>query len=263
VRWVRDETGRLPLRPHFRPDEIDAECERLVASFLRQRQGADASPLSTDDLTVLLEQETDDLDLYADLSAEGADTEGVTDFFPGQRPRVRIAARLSESRRREHRLRTTLAHELGHVRLHDCLWTLDPRSPAPLNPRCRREGIERPAATDWLEWQAGYACGALLMPAGAVSRLVDDLLQRAGRRPPLLASGTLAGTLERRVARTFDVSLPAARTRLFKLGHLTAYAGAPLATRAPLHTGPLWRARPPYRAGPPLQAGAPVRAGGR
>jgi IrrE N-terminal-like domain len=242
VRWVRDETGRLPLRPHFRPDEIDAECERLVGAFLRESRGpggADASPLSTDDLTVLLEQETDDLDLYADLSAEGEDTEGVTDFYPGQRPRVRIYARLSESRRREHRLRTTLAHELGHVRLHDCLWTLDPRSPTPgpLGPRCRREGIERPQATDWLEWQAGYACGALLMPAAAVSCLVDDLLRRAGRRPPLLAGGTLAGTLVRRVARTFDVSLPAARTRLFKLGHLTAYTGAPFRPGAPALAG--------------------------
>ena len=187
----------------------------------------------------------------------------MTDFFPGQRPRVRISARLSESRRREHRLRTTLAHELGHVRLHDCLWTLDPRSPAPLNPRCRREGIERPQATDWLEWQAGYACGALLMPAGAVSRLVDDILQRAGRRPPLLASGTLAGTLQRRVARTFDVSLPAARTRLFKLGHLTAYVGSPLSARTPLHSRPPYRAGAPLQAGAPIQAGAPARYGGR
>ena len=257
MRWVRDETGRLPLRPHFRPDEIDAECERLVGAFLRESRGpgrADASPLGTDDLTVLLEQVTDDLDLYADLSADGQDTEGVTDFFPGQRPRVRIAARLSESRRREHRLRTTLAHELGHVRLHDCLWTLDPRAPAPLNPRCRREGIESPPATDWLEWQAGYACGALLMPAGTVSRLVDDLLQRTGRRPPLLASGTLAGTLVRRVARTFDVSLPAARTRLFKLGHLTAYTGAPA---APLHL------RTPFRTGAPVRIGARRQYGGR
>ena len=75
------------------------------------------------------------------------------------------------------------------------------------------------------------------MPAGTVSRLVDDLLQRTGRRPPLLASGTLAGTLVRRVARTFDVSLPAARTRLFKLGHLTSYSGAPLHLRAPFRTG--------------------------
>jgi hypothetical protein len=241
VRWVRDETGRLPLRPHFRPDEIDAECERLVSAFLREgvqgQRGLDAFPLRTDDLTVLLEQETDDLDLYADLSAEGQDTEGVTDFYPGQRPRVRISARLSESRRREHRLRTTLAHELGHVRLHDCLWTLDPRSPVPLNARCHREGIEHPQATDWLEWQAGYACGALLMPAGAVSRLVDDLLQRGGRRPPLLAGGTLAGTLVRRVARTFDVSLPAARTRLFKLGYLTAYTGSPFRPGAPALAG--------------------------
>jgi hypothetical protein len=227
VRWVRDETGRVPLRPHFRPDEIDRECEAMVADFLRRRRGAVAYPLSTDDLTVLVEQETADLDLYADLSAEGPDTEGVTDFFPGQRPRVRIAVALSEGPRREHRLRTTLAHELGHVRLHDCLWTLDTPAPAALNPRCRRATIERPDGADWLEWQAGYACGAVLMPAGAVARVVGAQPDATGRRAPLHAGGTMAGVLVRRVSRTFDVSQVAARVRLLKLGYLAPYSGRP------------------------------------
>ena len=88
------------------------------------------------------------------------------------------------------------------------------------------------------------------MPAGTVSRLVDDLLQRTGRRPPLLASGTLAGTLVRRVARSFDVSLLAARTRLFKLGHLTAYTGSPL------HFAP-------FRTGAPARTGARLQYGRR
>jgi len=103
MRWVRDTTGRFPRRPHYEQHELDAACDELV--------GARAEPkLSTDALMVLIERHAADLDLYADLSAEGADVEAVTDFVPGERPRVRISARLSESPRREHRLRTTLAH---------------------------------------------------------------------------------------------------------------------------------------------------------
>ena len=141
---------------------------------------------------------------------------------------MRIARTLSESAQREHRLRTTLAHELGHVRLHACLWTLDAPPGASLRapgaagsgPRCRRPGIEHPAQADWLEWQAGYAGGALLMPAGAVSGVVASLLAPAGLPYPVHAAGTMAGTLVRRVARTFDVSRPAAEMRLLKLGYL-------------------------------------------
>jgi hypothetical protein len=224
VRWIRDRTGRLALRPHFEPGEIDRECEALLRSGLSRHRGAPVYPITTDDLTVLVEAAADDLDLYADLSAYGPDAEGVTDFFPGRRPRVRIAGALSASPRRDHRLRTTLAHELGHVHLHACLWALDApagagRAPGS-GPRCRRPGIERPPESDWLEWQAGYAGGALLMPAGAVAEMVAALLAPAGLSAPLHAAGTMAGTLVRRVARAFDVSQPAAEMRLLKLGVL-------------------------------------------
>jgi hypothetical protein len=231
VRWIPDETGRIPVRPHFQPAEIDRECEALVARFLRERHGVVRFPLTTDDLTVLVERETADLDLYADLEDETHDTEGVTEFVPGERPSVRIARALSEDPRRTHRLRTTLAHELGHVLLHGCLWTLDAPpaagrgAPVGINPRCRRATIERPDGGDWLEWQAGYASGAVLMPAGAVARLVAQVHGEA--RSPVVAGGTLAGRLERRLARDFDVSLPAARLRLLKLGHV-AWPLAPL-----------------------------------
>ena len=248
MRWVRDETGRLPLRPHFRPDEIDAECERLVGAFRREGRGpggADASPLSTDDLTVLLEQVTDDLDLYADLSAEGQDTEGVTDFFPGQRPRVRIAVRLSESRRREHRLRTTLAHELGHVRLHDCLWTLDPRAPAPLNPRCRREGIEQPAG-DGLAGVAGRL--RLRGPADAGrNRLPPCGRPPAAHRPAPPAAGQRHAGGDPGAPRGAGVRrLPPRRP------HPAVQAGAPHRL-----------CRVPRSISAPVPPGAPARTGAR
>src|SRR4030088_1129093 len=114
MRWVRDVTGRFPKRPHFETAELDRACEDLLGDLRQVRPGADLR-VSTDDLTVLIERRAADLDLYADLTAEGADVEAVTDFCPNTRPRVRVSRRLSEDPRRQYRLRTTLAHELAHV----------------------------------------------------------------------------------------------------------------------------------------------------
>src|ERR1700681_3122034 len=44
--------------------------------------------------------------------------EGITDFFPGKRPKVRIARHLVEDERMANRLRTTLTHELGQLKFH-------------------------------------------------------------------------------------------------------------------------------------------------
>jgi len=205
MRWVRDLTGRFPRRPHYEQHELDSACDELVGT----RQ---APRLSTDALMVLIERHAADLDLYADLSAEGADVEAVTDFVPGQRPRVRISEKLSSSTRREHRLRTTLAHELAHVVFHNFIWwfdqgTLDIERAKALSPRCHRRTL---GTADWMEWQANYAAGALLMPASAI---VHDehvwVRSFEGRR-----------RIER-VHTTFDVSMEAARVRLQQLGQLS------------------------------------------
>ncbi len=80
-------------------------------------------PIPTDVITKLIERNTQYLDLYADLSKEeGSNVEGVTDFYPGDKPIVRIAKALSEGINRGHRLRTTLTHEYGHVKFHDYLY---------------------------------------------------------------------------------------------------------------------------------------------
>lgn len=118
MKWVKDKTGRFPQRPHYLPEELDEECEHTVLTFLRDRHGRVSFPIATDDLTVLIEGAVDDFDLYADLSQENGDIEGVTDFFPGKRPKVRISRRLSEAPNLENRLRTTLTHEYAHVRFH-------------------------------------------------------------------------------------------------------------------------------------------------
>ncbi len=62
--------------------------------------------------------------------------------------------------------------------IRDNLWDLEPPGPDLLksNPNasmqiCYRDNILDPAQTDWMEWQAGYVCGALLMPASQVREL--------------------------------------------------------------------------------------------
>ncbi len=96
MKWVPDRTGRFAQRPHYEPVEINLECERTIADFLRRRRGAVSFPISSDDLIVLLEEEASDVDIYADLSADGSDVEGVTYFRPEGKPEVRISRRLAE-----------------------------------------------------------------------------------------------------------------------------------------------------------------------
>src|ERR1700733_445894 len=126
MKWVPDKTGRFAQRPHYLPEELDAECEQVVRTFLQQKYGRIDFPIRTDDLTVLIEQKAD-LDSYADLSGEEGEVEGVTEFTPGQRPTVRISTALAVPYL-ENRLRTTLTHEWGHVHLHRTMYDVETRS---------------------------------------------------------------------------------------------------------------------------------------
>jgi hypothetical protein len=193
MKWVPDRSGRFPERPHYAPNELDAECERLMIEFLLARHGRAEFPIATDDLTVLIESAVADLDMYADLSAEHREVEGLTEFRPGLKPRVRISAALACAPRLENRFRTTLTHEFGHVHFHRFLFDLpswrDLLFPVPDRPQmntCKRETIVGAKPNDWMEWQAGYACGALLMPGGALRRAVQAF--SAGRGGDLSAS---------------------------------------------------------------------------
>ena len=225
MKWVRDVSGRLPERPHYEPGELDRECEALVADFLRRKYGRTQYPLTTDDLTVLLEEHTSDLDLYADVGAEGPGVEGVTEFAEKGKPRVRIGAALSASPSKANRLRTTLAHELGHVRFHTFLWS----NGGLRGVKCVRDSIARPRQGDWLEWQAGYAGGAILMPAGVLATAVQTTL--GGRPTPVFFRSETARRVTRVVARSFDVSMQAAQTRLLQTNYLTREVPAAIRTR--------------------------------
>ena len=121
MKWVVDTSGRFDWRPYYEKEELDVECERIISTYLENKSGKVRYPIPTDDLAVIVEQDSSDLDLYADLSREGDDVEGLTDFFPHKKPVVRISRHLADPGQ-EKRLRTTLAHEFGHIRFHKFLW---------------------------------------------------------------------------------------------------------------------------------------------
>jgi hypothetical protein len=227
MKWVPDKTGRFPRRPHYLPEELDAECEQIVSTFLRQKYGRIDFPIKTDDLTVLIEQKAD-LDSYADLSGEGGEVEGVTEFTPGQRPTVRIANALSVPNL-ENRLRTTLTHEYGHVHFHQFMFDVEtrPRSlfgddAEPVANKCKRDNIVGASETNWMEWQAGYVCGAILIPASALIDTVQAFRRANGLPLSNLALNSEAGrNLIETVAASFQTSKDAARVRLLKKRMLT------------------------------------------
>ena len=232
MKWVRDTTRRFERRPFFDQQEIDLQCEDIVTWFMQSRGGAVSYPMSTDDLTVMIEQDVSDLDLYANLSDEGRGVEGVSEFHRGRKPSVRIANYLSQQPSRKNRLRSTLAHEYGHVVFHTFLWKMDGgvkrtnarRRLPPRSPRCRRARIVVAPLSDWMEWQAGYAGGALLMPITRLTGLVTDSLREWGLIRRVRASSDHHKELVRRIAEAFAVSEDAAKTRLNKLGYVAPAA---------------------------------------
>jgi len=227
MKWVPDRTGRFAQRPHYAPEELDAECERVIAGFLRKKYGKVEYPVKTDDLTLLIEENAN-LDSYADLTGEGDDVEGVTEFVTGRRPLVKISERLSAPNL-ENRLRTTLSHEYGHVHFHRFMFegidlekpSLFAKEPSHGANKCHRDTMISAPERDWMEWQAGYVCGALLMPVSALVETVRAFREEEGALyDPLVLNSGLGTKLVERVASSFHTSRDAARVRLLKRGIL-------------------------------------------
>jgi hypothetical protein len=199
---------------------MESECEQAVLDFLIEARGEVAYPLSTDDLTLIVERYAD-LDLYADLRVEGEDVQGLTSFASGRRPSVRVDERLSTNPRRGNRLRTTLAHEFGHVRLHNILFQEEAKA-VPLfgkfltgEQKCRRDAIARPSRSDWLEFQAGYVSTALLAPK---RRVVEVIARSNPEQAPLVGGNGVTERVVQAISSAFEISEEAARVRLRAVG---------------------------------------------
>jgi Zn-dependent peptidase ImmA (M78 family) len=174
----------------------------------------------------MLEKRSESLDLYADLGH--ADTWGETLFVAGKKPKLKIAKRLSENERFENPLRTTITHEFSHIHLHGFLFEIKTSEEnlftfqASMHGKpsvCRRTQIQSPAIYDWLEWQAAYASGALLMPKRSVQNVVHGFRSRLQIEIDAIDIGTPEGSqLVEQMSNCFKVSREAAEVRLAKLG---------------------------------------------
>ena len=221
MKLLRDPLGRPIPRIYFKIDELDRECEQIVTNFMDRHSDGFSLPLPTDDIIRMIEMEADDLDMFADLPEE---LDGYTDFFFERKPRVRIAKRLSDPRY-ENRLRMTLGHEFGHVRFHAPLWrdgrVERDRRPAEPCWTCNRDTIVAPPENDWMEWQAAYIGGALLMPRGPVRLLAREIGVHEATKTAADADSDSGQAAIVRVTKGCQVSQQAARVRLTKLGLLS------------------------------------------
>lgn len=87
---------------------------------------------------------------------------------------------------------------------------------------CRREAVEdNGPRSDRIEWQAGYICGALLMPKRRIDLLVGRFQSTHFGSPVLVAGSADVEELVERVTIGFRVSRLAARVRLGRLGVIT------------------------------------------
>ncbi len=187
MRMIRDPKGRFPSAPHYTNDELDRECERLVAALLRKRHGEVRPRITTDELSPSIELNGASLDsICRPHSPYGDDVEGVTVFHPDREPEVassRTGWRTIPAARtvcaRPWLTSSAMCISIGTCGLEFLHGQLFDRSSTENKAICKRDTIIQAANYDWMEWQAGYVSGAILMPATAIRRLVSDYCRRA------------------------------------------------------------------------------------
>ena len=219
MKMIPDRTGRFRERPYYELSELEERSEQAITAFLRERYGFDRIPVPTEAFTMLIERDAADLDMSATLSDHEHDVFGITYFLRGKKPHVRILRELWEQSWRVNRLRTTLAHEYGHVLLHT--WLYD-RPDAPPGPQtCYwRTMLPTAGVMDWMEWQAGYLSGALLMPETFIRQAVNAYFRSRDVNSSVTRDSREAAELAQRVSLIFEVSPEAATVRLSQLGFL-------------------------------------------
>lgn len=144
---------------------------------------------------------------------------GVTFFDPPGKPEVRIARALYEDSKGVHRCRFTLAHEYIHVHVHNPLYQKGAIVRRQEQHCTGDETLALRPRVDWMEWQASYAAGALLMPISRLKLVAEACLGKINVAPVPVESPR-ATDLKQRVSEAFFVSAEAARVRLTQLGYL-------------------------------------------
>ena len=219
MKYLHDPRGRPIKRLYLRTEVLDKRCEGIIREFMNRRSGGFRLPIPTEELERLVEERADFLDAYAELPVG---IYGKTSLFYDRRPQVWIAESIRATAS-DHLARTTLCHEFGHVWLHGPLWREagieKSGAPGPVW-ICNRDALIDAPERDWMEWQAGWVSGGILMPATQLRAWADDLATRDKVKLPFPVMSRQGGKLVYQVAARCDVSQLATRVRLIKLGLL-------------------------------------------
>lgn len=231
MRHIADDSGRFAERPHYAAHELDWMFERIATDLLKEGGAPICFPLSTVKLISLIERAVEQLGEHDSKRFDGA-----TEFLRNGRPRVTVAKKLTRSAKYAAYLRTVLAHEYAHLHLHHHLYELSfgaATIPGSENRfeviGCRRKTMTVAATGNWMEWQASYASGALLMPATYVKQLTAGYLAHEGLDSPVASDSDHGEVLIDLIVKSFLVCRDAARVRLSALKIL----GPPVWTLTP------------------------------
>jgi hypothetical protein len=162
---------------------------------------------------------------------------GRTIFAPDGQVRIEVSRALSDQAESDQiarrRLRTTLAHECGHVACHTCLFIRDTETiPLFETGEATARGVSRPPIMcrpegvghlgyqgEWWEYQANRCMAALLLPKRMVAESARMRLRdggfKSGAECVALGHGEV---LIREISNEYDVSQAAVLFRLQALG---------------------------------------------
>lgn len=230
-----DPLGRFawPI-PWYSPAELDDMFEAHGAGiFAKRHKGSPLYLLTTDDLSVLIEEAGADLDPGFEFGGDETDVFGKT-IFRRNETLVRVSRQVAETPSLTNLYRMTLAHEYGHLVLHRRVY-----EPC-FNDLPEVEEVYRGGATsehpDPLEWQAGRAAAGLLIPKSVLARIAGPNF-----RPLPKGSADARGVADL-VAKRFQTSVQAAAIRLEHLGYI--YEPGLSIERWPRNSSPRgWRTR--------------------
>jgi hypothetical protein len=222
MKSYRTNRGPFATRPFYKTADIEAICtDELLAVEL--------FPKSPEPIRIerFIEKRFGITHDYEGLP-EG--TLGYSLFGPGGVERIVIASVLGEdpSKQADRRVRTTLAHEAGHVLLQGHLFVLGEQARSLFddflnmdNPRilCRDlPGIssKAPRRYDgrWWEFQANSAIGPLLLPRPLVQKAIEPLLETRGLLGTKILPAIKRTLATESLAEIFDVNPVVAKIRL-------------------------------------------------
>ena len=230
MKIMTDKHGRFGKRLYFEAPEFDEMMDDL-----RMRVGVDVFHEGSGiDVDLVLYKafglEPDFVDLPAGVL-------GRTVFDHEGRARVELSRDLDEASHSDElarrRLRTTLAHEVGHVACHSTLFIEDtatmslfPDDRAPAQDILCREasvgsGDERRYRGEWWEYQANQCMASLLLPRKLFGEKVQSELESRGVASfdEVIRKGSATKAV-RSLSDCFDVSQEAVFYRLQGLGHV-------------------------------------------